>query len=165
MAYRVVDASELIETLAEARFYYASKLARTHTVTCKETRIDIVLEQDGTHLFSVEVEDINAIPADQLVTRNIGGGKREVRQFSLERARLMDKVLPAISDFTVCTSGKGAPSREPRIVHGPRLPCGRYMRVVLRPGPGTAWTCLSAFAIEEAVYRQAFNSKRAKFPP
>src|SRR5687768_1085026 len=105
----VASSSELISNLAEAREYYRVKLARSHSIDCRNSSVQIVFEHDGTHLFSVEVTDINAIPAAELVTRNIGGGKRECRQFSLERARLMDKVLAAISQVTCCYAGLGAP--------------------------------------------------------
>ena len=109
--------------------------------------------------------DYEHVIADLLVTRNLGGGRREARRFCLDRARHMDKVLPAVSGFTVSIVGQGQKGRENKVVHGPKLDCGRYMRVVLRPGPGTAWTCVSAFPITEFSYWEAMRSRRAKFPP
>jgi hypothetical protein len=156
--------SELISSLTEAREYYRVKLARSHSITCGEATVTVVFEPDGTHLYSVEVEDFNAIPDDQVVTRNVGRGKREVRQFSLDRARLMDQVLPSVSNFIWCISSYGPPSRSPRLLHGPKMACGRYMRVVLSPGPRTAWTCLSAYPIDAGTFDQARRSKPARFP-
>jgi hypothetical protein len=164
MGSAVVATSGDISTLAEAREYYRAKLARSHSIQCRDVTVEIVFDHDGTHLFSVEVDDIEAIPDSELVTRNIGGGKRECRQFSVERARMMDKVLPVISQFTCCYAGFGPPSRRNLVLHGYRLDCGRYMRVVLRPGPGRAWTCLSAFAVTEVAYIEARRAQPAKFP-
>lgn len=161
----VVASSEEIASLAEARAYYHAKLARSHSIACGSATVEIVFERDATHLFSEDAKDINAVPDHLLVTRNIGGGKREVRKFSLERARLMDSVLPAISRFTHCTSGVGPPSRSTRLIHGQRLPCGRYMCVALRPGPGPAWTCQTAFPVVEAKYAEKCRARRVKFPP
>ena len=164
MDLALVTASEAIATLAEARAYYLGKLAMAHKITCRNAEVTIVFEREGTHLFSEEVPDFNAIPNEMLVTRNIGGGRREVRQFCIDRARLMDRVLPAISAFTHCTRGQGAPSRSPRLMTGPRLACGRYMRVILRPGPDTAWTCLTAFPIDEMAYRECCRASPTRFP-
>lgn len=156
--------SDAITTLAEALVYYQSKLARSHTITCQGQRVQIVFERDGTHLFSEEVADIEAIPTDQLVTRDKNGGKRECRQFCLERAKLMDQVLPAISKFTRCVGGAQASNRRPKLVHGPKMPCGRYMRVVLRHGPGKSWVVVTAFPISELEYRKASWSEIVQFP-
>jgi hypothetical protein len=158
------ETSDAISTLDEALLYYRTKLVGAHKITCKAQQVVIVFEESGTHLFSESVDDINAIPEDALVTRNVGGSKRECRQFCLERAKLMDCVLPAISLFTRCTVGTGAPSRPNRQVHGIKMPCGRYMRVVLRPGKPGVWVCLSAFPIDEDAYRKTSWSKTAKFP-
>jgi len=159
-----VPCSADIQTRAEAVAYYLAKLAGSHTITCRGNRIDIVFEREGTHLFSQGVDDINAILESELVTRNIGGGKRDCRRFCLDRARLMDFVLPAISNFIRCTGSKGAQSRQPREVHGPKMACGRHMKVVLRGGPGKSWVCLSAYPIDEEAYRKTSWQKPAKFP-
>jgi hypothetical protein len=159
-----IATSASITCVADAERYYAQKLARSHQVTCRGVRVDVVFEAGGTHLYSEDVEDINSIPQALVVTRNIGGGRREVRQFCLERAVLMDAVLPALSNWTLCTLGMGAPSRAPKLVYGPRLPCGNHVCVVLRPGPRRAWTCLTAYPVREDDYRSKFAGRRVGFP-
>jgi len=90
----------------------------------------------------------------------------EVRVFNVERASMMDLVLPAVSRFTVSIPGTATTrGREKRMLHGVRLPDGRYMRVVLRPGPGEAFTCVSAYPVSEAVWLDARRAKSARFPP
>lgn len=96
-----------------------------------------------------------------VVSQQVGPGQFEVRLFSLKRARLLDSILPAISLFTVSTVGQ----RGHKLLHGPRLPNGEYMRVVLRKGPKTAWTCVSAYSVNHRDYMKAYNSRRARFPP
>ena len=160
-----VASSDLITTLAEARAYYQSKLAGSHTITCRGQSVDIVFEADGTHLFSVKVDDIYAIPDAELVTRNVGGGKRECRQFSDDRARLMDCVLPAISLCTRCVIDKGPPSRANRKVFGQKMSCGRVMCVVLRLGAGKSLICITAYPVDQEAYRKASWQRPGKFPP
>jgi hypothetical protein len=75
----------------------------------------------------------------------------------------MDAVLPAISNFTVSIAGNGPGER--RVLHGPELPSGHYIRVVLRKGPGDAWTCVSAFPVNRGKWLEAMMSARSKFPP
>lgn len=161
-----VERSELITTLAEAREYYAAKLAGTHRIDCHGREVTIVFERAATHTYSLEPLDSKDIASSDRVERRIPGRDVEVRRFSVERARVMDRILPAVSQFTVSTPGTATTTgREKRMLHGARLPNGQYMRVVLRPGPGDAFTCVSAYPVEERVWREATRSKRAKFPP
>lgn len=163
MAAVVVATSECITTLAEARTYYASNLAGTRQVPCQNCAAPVLFERDGTHLFSVEVLPITAIPAELLVTRNLGGGKRECRQFSLERARLMDWVIPAISGYTRAVFDKGPISRRTIWLHGEMMSCGRYIRVVLRPGRRNTWVALrpSLLASATTARRHGWRPRRS----
>lgn len=162
----VVIRSEFIETLDEARAYYAARLAGAHHVTCHGRPVTIVFESDATHLYSRDANEGEGISPGFGVTRAIGGGRAERRVFSVERARMMDLVLPAVSCFTVSVPGTATTrGREKRMLHGPRLADARYMRVVLRPGPGEAFTCVSAYTVTEAVWMEARRAKSAKFPP
>lgn len=159
----------------EARDYYAATLAGVRTITCYGKRVSIVFEADATHLFSdgppkdLSQEEqrawVAAIPPELRVERRLPKGRTEVRRFSLERAHLMGHVLPAISRFTVSVPGTGRDGHEKRMLHGPALPDGRYMRVLLRPGPGDAFTCVSAYTVNVNVWRTMVAAKRAKFPP
>lgn len=159
-----VASSNAITTLAEAKEYYQQKLVGKHKITSRGNPVAIVFEAIDTHIYSEDVDDINAIPPDQLVTRNRGGGKRECRQFSLDRATLMDQILPAISDYKSCGGGNGG-SRATRVLHGPQTPCGRHMRVVLRPGSdGSSWFIVSAFPVDVHEYRRTTFGKQATFP-
>lgn len=167
--------STRIASLAEARAYYAEHLAGGRRVTCHGQRVEVVFERDGTHLFSIgpptDATDeereafIANIPEEERVERRLPNGKVEVRRFELRRARLMDRILPAVSCFTVSVPGTGRAGHEKRMLHGPRLPEGDYMRVVLRPGPGSAFTCTSAYPVPERVWLSMVKAKRAKFPP
>ncbi len=162
----ITISSDRIETPEEARAYYRAKLARSHLVAFRDEPVTIVFERDATHLYSTEVADRNSLPEALRVERLIPGARwPEIRQFSLERARLMDHVLPALSLFTVAIPGTGASGHEKRMLYGPRLSSGDYMRVVLRPGPGTAWTCVSAYTVSVEKWLDARRAKRAKFPP
>jgi hypothetical protein len=67
--------------------------------------------------------------------------------------------------FTASVPGTGQGGHEKRMLHGPALPDGRYMRVVLRPGPGDAFTCISAYPVSRDAWLEIRRSKRAKFPP
>jgi hypothetical protein len=133
-------------------------------VTCCGQRIEIVFPFDAVHVYS-EAAPEPLVPGTIVVSQQVRPGRFEIRQFSLKRARLIDHVLPAISLFTVSIEGQGAKGRENKVLHGPQLPAGGHMRVVLRPGPGKAWTCVSAFPIDENAWLEAMRSKRAKFPP
>lgn len=153
-----------ITTLAEAVAYYKKKLVTAHKIDCKGQRIKIVFEEIDTHTYSEEVDDINAIPEDQLIKRNVGGGKRECRQFCLDRARHVDQILPAISDFATCVGGHGG-SRATKILYGPKMACGRHMKVVLRPGSQeSSWYVVSGFPVSSEDYRKSTFSKASKFP-
>lgn len=159
-----VERSELVTSLEEAREYYRANLAGVRRVTCCEKRIDVVFPADGIHLYSESPAD--PLPEGAVVVRQrIAPGRFDDRVFSISRAKLMDYVLPAISNFTVSIVGQGAKGRENKVLHGPRLPSGDHMRVVLRPGPEKAWTCVSAFPVSPQVWQEALRAKRAKFPP
>jgi hypothetical protein len=103
-----------------------------------EQRVTVIFEADGTHVYSESFKP-EAPPFDpaELVERKIpiGGGKFRVeqRRFSLQRARLLDEVLRALSLFTVSVpEAGGRAGNQKTVVYGPALPTGDRMRVVLR---------------------------------
>lgn len=162
----VASASD-ITTCAEAKAYYLDKLAGSHSITCHGQAVDIVFERNGTHVFSKGLPDkaaIDACPIVELVTRDVGGGGRECRRFLADRAKLMDCVLPAISKFERCVIGKAERGRPNREVYGPKMPCGRHMKVVLREGPKKAWICVTAFPVTVQEFRQSSWHKVVPFP-
>jgi hypothetical protein len=159
-----VASSDLITTLEEAREYYRARLVGVRRVTCHGHKIAVFFEFDTIHCYSIGVKP-DAIPIGAIiVSQQVDVALSEVRIFSLKRARLMDHILPAISLVTVSTEGKGAKNTRTRVLHGPRLASGEYMRVVLRKGPKDVWRCVSAFPVSRADYNAAWNSRRAKFP-
>jgi hypothetical protein len=163
--------SELVSTLPEAVAFYAQNLAGARTITCSDKRVTIVFERDATHLFSESCADSTALDASEVVERTIPAGqgrtRREVRRFSVTRARLMSYVLPAISCFAVSVPESGGrQDHQKRVLYGPPLPGSRSrLRVVLRPGPGDAFTVVSAYPVDEVEFVKACRLKRAKFPP
>jgi hypothetical protein len=161
-----VEESALIESLDEARAYYAERLVGAHKITCYKRPVTIVFERDATHLFSVDPKGA-PIPDRHRVERRIPPRRIEVRSFCVERARLMDHVLRAVSLFTVAVPEAGGRGGfQKRVLYGPALtPSSDRMRVVLRPGPGTAWTCVSAYPVSAQQWFAASRLKRAKFPP
>jgi hypothetical protein len=159
----VVIRSNLIATAEEARRYYEERYAGLHRVMCRGTEVTLFFESGATHLYS---EEKMPLPVGAvIVKRRIRPNVYEERVFSLDRAQLMDAVIPAICAFTFSLPGTGLKSRSSRLLHGPRLPDGRYMRVVLRPGTRGMWTCVSAYPIESAKWLVARQAKTAKFPP
>lgn len=157
----VVIRSELIETVDEARAYYACKLAGSHAILCAGYPVTIVFERDMTHAYS----DENGDPEAAIVRRRLAPGRMEERRFCVRRARLMDKILPSISRFTVSVWAQGARGREKRLLYGPPLSDGHHMLVALRRGPGEAFTCVSAYPVNREKWLAARRAKLAKFPP
>ncbi len=154
-----------ISTLGEARSYYAEYLVGQQVIECHGRPVTVFFERSATHLFSEEAPSGDALPAHERVMQRVKGGRVEERRFSLDRARLMDRVIDAISHFTVSVPGTGVRGHEKRMLHGPRLPDGRYLRVVLRPGGPGDFVCVSAYPVSEAVWLAMRRSKSAKFPP
>jgi hypothetical protein len=164
MANYVVIRSEFIATAEEARDYYRAKLAGPQMLTSDGRAVTVVFEHDATHLYSSEIKDPGSVLPR--VTRRIAPGKEDVREFNLSRAQIMDKVLPAIAEYTVSVPAAGGRAgAEKTLIYGRLIPGVGYMRVVVRPGPGTALTCVSAYPVNETEWMNARRLKRAKFPP
>jgi len=157
--------STLIATREEALAYYANHLAGQRQVVCYGKPIIIVFEPEGTHFFSEDSPEGQVLPPSEHIQRRVRGGRIEIRRFSVDRARLMDRIIPAIEGFTVSIPGTGPMGHEKRMLHGPPMADGRYVRVVLRPGPAEAWTAVSAYPIPLATWRACVAARRAKFPP
>ena len=162
--------SELIETLEQARELYSKDLVGARTITCYGKRVTIVFERDATHLYSVKCDGAETLDVDERVERVIpigqGRTRTEVRRFDLRRACLMSYILPAISSFTVSVPESGGHAgHQKRVLYGPALPHGERMRIVLRPGSGDTWVCVSAYPVSQEEWLRACKLKRAKFPP
>lgn len=162
MATYSVTRSRYIATVEEARDYYVRKMAKAHRIECHGRAVTVAFEASATHLFTIEAKP--GITGE-IVRRRLGGGRVEERIFDLARAQAMDAVLPAVARYTVSVPGTGPNARASRLLHGPRMLSGSYMRVVLRPGPGTAFTCISAYAVPHATWMEMRRAKSARFPP
>ena len=158
----VVLRSELIENSREARRYYEERLGGLHVVECKGRKVTLFFESAVNHVYTEEKPtDANAVA----LTRRFASGNTETRYFSLDRARLMDQIIPAVKYFTFSLPGTGETTRENRLLHGPRLSDGRYLRVALSPGPRGTWYCKSAYPIDAKKWLLLRGAKTAKFPP
>lgn len=161
----VVWKSELIANEREARRYYQERLGKLHRLLCYGKEVSVFFDPAATHLYTEEIRGV--VPASAIVVRRrLRPGHFDERLFCLDRARLMDRVIPAITLFSVSIPGTGATNAANRLLHGPRMPDGRYMRVVLGPSDDPKmFYCLSAYPISHTVWATAYTSKRAKFPP
>jgi hypothetical protein len=159
----VVLRSELIRTAEEARAYYATKLAGVHPVNCHGKQISLYFPQGYTHVYSVAV-DKSKVDSTILLQRRLQGGGVEVRAFSVDRARLMDQIIPSVQGFTVSLPERDHTSR--RRLYGQRLRDNRYLCVVLRPGNTKGnWECVTAFPVGSDDWLAARRARTAKFPP
>lgn len=160
----VVCRAEYISNEREARRYYQERYAGMHRVQCRGKEVTIFFEHAATHVYSEEID--GAVPQGAtMIRRRLRPGVFEERVFSLDRAQLMDRIIPAIVNFTFSLPGTSADNRENRLLHGPRLPDGRYLRVVLSPGPRASWYVKSAYPIDAVKWRDLRGAKTAKFPP
>jgi hypothetical protein len=162
----VVASSDLITSLEEARACYRARLVGTHTIQVRRTTATIVFERRTTHLYSEDVDAPAEIEPCNKVVRYLPRGRIELRRFSLDRARLLDCVLPALQSYTYSLPGLGPRGHDNRLVHGPRLADGRYMRVVLSPRRDRPryYGCVSAYPIREEFWLAGRRAKTARFP-
>ncbi len=164
MSNYVVIRSSFIDTRAEALDYFAARIVGERLLTVGGVEVRIRVPHDGIHIFTTDPGELPLEPGER-VERRVQGGRVDVRRFSLERARLLDEVYTAIERFTVSTGGTGRQGGENRLLHGPALPDGQHMRVVLRPEGGTRFACVSAYPVAKDVWLAARRDRRAKFPP
>jgi hypothetical protein len=157
----VVIRSELIENSREARRYYEERLAGLHVVKCHGREVALFFESAANHVYTEERRrDVNAVA----LVRRLKSGDTETRYFCMDRALLMDQIIPAVQNFTFSIPGTASTNRENRLLHGPRLRDGRYLRVALSPGPRGTWHCKSAYPIEADKWMSLRGAKTAKFP-
>jgi hypothetical protein len=157
----VVIRSELIQDSREARRYYEERLCKLHRLMCHGREVEVLFDKSVNHCYTEEPPD-DPSGVTILVSR-LGGGIVEKRAFCLDRAVLMDAICPAICKPSYSLAGE-APKNRPRfLLHGPPLPGGRYLRVVLR-WDGRQWNCMSAYPISADKWKAGWKSIR-KFPP
>ena len=152
-------ASRFIDTLDDARAYYAMRLVGDHTISVNGTRLIIRFNPEEIHVFTdgsapKSMADLVARPGDP----------RETRTFSRERARRMDAILPTLS-----TPGAAIPGTGPRsiLVHGPDALVAWRLGVVVVPDrwDRRVYYVRSAFDVSPARYAEALRGARAIWPP
>ncbi len=158
----VVIRSGLILDAREARRYYEERFRGLHVVECHGRQACIFFDSAANHVYTREP---TGRPDEQIIERRIGPGRFDNRVFCLDRAHLMDDILPALRYYTFTIPGTGLDTAHNRLVHGPRLPDGRYMRVALGPGPRSTWLVKSAYPIEARLWLELRRAKTVKFPP
>jgi hypothetical protein len=159
----IVATSASIADRADAVAYFYSKIAGVRNVRVGEAEVAIRIPRDGIHVFT-ESPGEAPLSASERVERTVRGGGTELRRFSLDRARLMDQIFIAIGRFTVSVGGTGVKGGENRLIHGPRLLDGRYLRVVLRPEGKLRYVVVSTYPVNEDVWRRSFLDRKARFP-
>jgi hypothetical protein len=159
--YNVIRA-DLIDTEREARSYYQDRLAGAHEVNCRGHRIVVFFEAAANHVYTEEPWSGCKAP---LIRRRLPGGRVDERVFCLDRARLMDRIIPAIQYVAFSLPGAETGARENRLLHGPPMKDGRCVRVVLSPGPRGMWFCKSAYPLDRAKWMILRGARSAKFPP
>lgn len=160
----VVWKSKLIVTEREARQYYQQRLGGLRIVRCAGRDVTLFFDGAANHVYTIGLPD-PAPPGAKILRHRIGPGVYDERIFSLDRALLIDQIIPAVKYFTFSLPGTGAGRNGSRLLHGPRLADGRYLRVVLAPGPrGHSWMCKSAYPIAAALWMTLRKAKTAKFP-
>lgn len=156
----VVIRSEVINTREEARVYYDERLSGAHPLVCYGKRVSVYFPLGYTHFYSQEPAGA-PLDAAAIIQQRVRGGATETRMFSLQRARLMDKIVPAVVSHAFTIPGR----HRNRAVYGPRLSSGEYMCVVVRPTEQPEnWTAVSAYPVDAAAWRTARAAKNAKFP-
>jgi len=158
----VVIRSELVADGREARRYYEERLAGMHVVSCHGRNVTLFFERAANHVYTKKPLPGNTEP---LIKRRLAANRFEERIFCLDRARLMDQIIPSVCSFTFSLPGTSAANRSNRLLHGPRLRDGRYLRVVLSPGPRGSWYCKSAYPIDPRLWMELRRARTVKFPP
>jgi len=162
----VVIRSEFIATRQEAVDYYAARIAGVRALNCRGQALTVVFPGDGAHLYSegFKGDPTTLAPAEKVV-RRVAGGRIEVRRFSLVRAVALDLLQRTVEHYGFAIAGDGNDGREKVMLHSHPLPSGGRLRVVLRPGPGSHWTFVSAYEVNRAAWLQLAQAKRLPFPP
>lgn len=161
LARYVVVRSELIETIQEARDYYAERLVGDHAVSVRGVDIVVRFNAEEIHLFSEEVRAGSNPDASQLVWRK--GRTGEVRFFARARARLLDGIIP-----TLAAPARVLAAKIPGgcMVVGPAQPAGWRLAVVIAPCDSRGvFFVRTAFPMEPKAFADAVRGRPAKWPP
>jgi hypothetical protein len=152
-------ASRFVDTREDALSYYAHKLVGDHHVTpLGGVPIVVRFNLEEIHLFT---DERTPCPPECVVHRP-GVRAREVRCFSVERARRMDLILPTVeAPVTALRARKPGAT----MLFGPPDPSSTYrLCVVVAPG-ARVYFVRTAYPVDPTSYRNALKSPRAPWPP
>lgn len=148
-----------IKNAEETKQYYREKLVGDHEIQVGGAVLVIRFAREEIHAFTEDIQEGNTPPPEKLVQRPKSS---EVRVFSLTRARLLDSILPTLSNAAGAVAAK-----EPRstLVFGPSDKEGKRIAVVIYPVEH-CFAVRTAYPLtpkEFAHYRR--TSKSRPWPP
>ena len=152
-------ASGYIVTREDACAYYAFKLVGDHPLEVKGTRLVIRFNPEEIHLFT---DTRSPCPPGDVLAR--GGASREVRCFSLDRARKLDAILPMLRTPAAALLAK-IPGGT--LVYGPpdAVFPWRLGIVVAPAGESNVYFVRTSFLASPKEYAAALRGKRSPWPP
>ena len=159
----VVLRSELIETLDEARAYYAERLVGDHSLVIGARTLVLRFNHEEIHLFTEGVIAGRTPPPEKLVQRP--GVSGETRVFSKQRARLMDQILPTVRAPVRVLRAKIA--RGALLLGSPALD-GARLAVVVAPGSeASVYFVRTCYPMSVADFARELARKpaAARWPP
>lgn len=154
--------SSEIESLRDALDYYAG-LVGDHQITVAGRSITIRFAFEEIHPFTEAPKPGRRAPESMLVYRP--GRTGEVRVFSRQRARLLDKILPTLTSPAGCVAGKMPRSL---MVFGPCDSVGARIAVIICPDSDGAFTVRTAYSIdmkEFGTLTRSGRNRRLPWPP
>ena len=143
-------ASRFIDTRDDALSYYEHRLVGDHPVTLRGGIPMVVrFNREEIHLFT---EKRTPCPPD-CVTHRPGARSREVRCFSVERARMLDLVIPTIvAPITALRARTGT-----KLFGPPEQGSSRRLCVVVTPGD-RVYFVRTAFPVNPTGFKNALRS-------
>jgi hypothetical protein len=161
----VVRTAALLETLEEARVYYEARLVGEHVIETPGDGDPLVLRfnREEIHLYTEELRPGTRPNPAMLVQRS--GRSGEVRRFSRVRARLMDQIIPTISNPVACLEAKIPGGRM--LVGPPTLEATQRLVVVVAPdSDDCVYFVRTAYPMSQTDYARALRvERRARWPP
>jgi hypothetical protein len=153
-------AARFIDTCDDARAYYAFRLVGEHPVSVGGVSLVVRFNREETHLFT---DTRNPCPPGDVVRRL--GVSGEVRCFAVERARLLDLILPTIKAPVVALRAN-IPGGV--MLLGPPDPASaRRLCVVVAPAsrePGI-WFVRTAYPMSPRDFAAARRGRATPWPP
>jgi hypothetical protein len=152
--------AEFIDNVEEARAYYAYKLEGDRSIEVRGTTLIVRFNREEIHLFTEAIREGATPPQDRLVFRE---GSSEVRVFSRQRARTLDRILPTIREPICALTAKihrGIQLIGPADAHGLRI------SVVVAPGSeDRVFFVRTMFPLTPTDFARARRGRPRPWPP